>query len=189
MLMLLVTTSLLNSWLYIWKASEEYTEKAYSDFVDSLQKVKQPPNEAMLLGIAFEDDCIAGKVPGISEIIEGGAFQYKAKKEIKVDDIDVMLYGKIDVLKAGIVYDIKRTSKYEVNKYFDSMQHHMYLTMIPEATEFHYLANDGFTTYWESYTRDDLIDLVPVIRNFFNWLKDRNLWGIYETHWLARKEK
>jgi hypothetical protein len=187
--MLLVTTSLLNSWLYIWKASEENTDKAYAEFVDSLQKVAKPANEAMLLGIAFEDDCIAGKVAGISEVIEGGAFQYKAKKEIKVDNHDVLLYGKIDVLKAGIIYDIKRTSKYETNKYFDSMQHHMYLTMIPEATEFHYLANDGNNTYWESYSRDDLIDLVPVIRNFFDWLKNYNLWGIYQTHWSARKEK
>jgi hypothetical protein len=187
--MLLVTTSLLNSWLYIWKAQEEYTDQAYNEFVESLQKVKKPPNEAMLLGIEFENECIAGNVPGISEVIKNGIFQYTAKKEIKVEDKDVLLYGKIDVLKAGIIYDIKRTGKYETNKYFDSMQHHMYLTMIPEAREFHYLINDGHNTYWESYTRDEVIDLVPVIKDFFNWLKSRNLWGIYETHWLARKEK
>jgi hypothetical protein len=185
--MYLVTTTLLNSWQYLWKVSEEYQESSWNDFLDMLNKVKKPPNEAMQRGIQFEADCVAGLVPGISEIIRGGVFQYSASKETKAGGESVLLYGKIDVLKAGIIYDIKSTSKYELQKYHDSVQHHMYLTMVPNAVKFVYLINNGYETYKETYRRDEVKPVEPLIEQFYAWLKERNLWQVYTEKWQSRQ--
>jgi hypothetical protein len=185
--MYLVTTTLLNSWQYLWKVDEEYQESAWQDFIDLLNKVRKPPNDAMIRGIEFEADCIAGLVPGISEIIKGGTFQYAASKETKVAGERVLLYGKIDVLKAGIIYDIKSTSKYELQKYHDSTQHHMYMNMIPNAVKFVYLINNGNDTFQEIYRRDEIKPVEPIIAQFYEWLKDKNLWNIYTEKWQTRQ--
>jgi hypothetical protein len=185
--MYLVTTTLLNSWSYQWKVSEEYEQSAWQDFVDLLNKVRKPPNEAMQRGLQFEADCMAGLVPGISERIRGGVYQYSASKETKVGSESVLLYGKIDVLKAGIIYDIKSTSKYELQKYHDSVQHHMYLTMIPNALKFVYLINNGYDTYEETYRRHEIKPVEPLIDQFYRWLKEKNLWQIYTEKWQSRQ--
>ena len=185
--MYLVTTTLLNSWGYLWKVGEDYEQSAWADFLDLLNKVKKPPNEAMQRGLQFEADCMAGMVPGISELIKGGAFQYSASKEIKVGSESVLLYGKIDVLKAGIIYDIKSTSKYELQKYHDSVQHHIYLTLVPNAIKFVYLINDGEHTYQETYRREEVRPIEPTIDQLYRWLKERNLWTIYADKWQSRQ--
>jgi hypothetical protein len=184
--MYLVTTTLLNSWHYLWKVDEQYQDNAWQDFVDLLNKVRKPPNEAMQRGIQFEADCVAGMVPGISEIIKDGVFQYSASKETKVAGEAVLLYGKIDVLKAGIIYDIKSTSKYELQKYHDSVQHHMYLTMVPNAVKFVYLINNGHETFIETYRREEIRALEPLIEQFYAWLKQKNLWEVYTSKWQSR---
>lgn len=184
--MYLITTTLLNSWSYLWKADDEYADNAWKDFINLLNRNRQPPNEAMIRGIQFEADCVAGLVPGISEVIQGGTFQYTAKKEIEVAGVSVLLYGKIDILKAGIIYDIKSTSKYELQKYHDSMQHHMYMTMVPNAVKFVYLINNGHETYVETYRRDEIKPVEPTISTFYQWLKDKKLWELYTTKWQSR---
>jgi hypothetical protein len=181
---LYITTSLLNSWLYIFKSDD--TEKAYEDFLNSLNKTPGPPNIYMERGIEFEQQCVDGIVPVISDLIKGGVFQAVATKDIEVDNIPVLMYGKLDVLKAGIIYDIKRVSKYETQKYFDSYQHHFYMELVPEAREFRYLINDGNETYVETYRRDETIPLTPVISSFFSWLRSKGLFALYIHKWQAK---
>lgn len=59
----------------------------------------------------------------IANIIKGAQLQYRARRIIPVGDMSLVLYGKIDALKAGVVYDIKFSSGYEKGKYFSSTQH------------------------------------------------------------------
>lgn len=69
----LVTPSLLNSWLYIYQTQEEeYTKEAYESFLKTLKREPVEPNEFMLRGIEFEDECVAGNVEKVSPIIENG---------------------------------------------------------------------------------------------------------------------
>lgn len=183
-----ITQTLLNSWNYVMSCDDERTQTAYNDFINTLNKIYTPPNIYMERGIQFEQDCVDGNVEGISELIKGGVFQATGTKVIEVDDVEVLLYGKLDCLKAGIIYDIKRVSKYETQKYYDSYQHHLYMEMIPEAIEFTYLINDGENTYYETYRRDECKPMAPVIHHFFNWLKERNLFGVFQEKW-KQKEK
>ena len=90
----------------------------------------------------------------IANIIKGAQLQYRARRIIQVGDMSLVLYGKLDALKAGVVYDIKFSSGYEKGKYFSSTQHPTYLELIPEASEFTYLVSNGNSVWYETYRRD-----------------------------------
>jgi hypothetical protein len=183
-----ITQSLLNSWSYLFEVDQEYYDQSYTDFLNSLQKIYTPSNFFMQRGLDFEKECMEGNVEGISEIIRGGIFQAVATKDIIIEGLKVLVYGKLDVLKAGKIYDIKRVSKYAAPKYLNAYQHHFYLAMVPEAKEFTYIINDGNHTYYETYRRDEAKPIEPMIQQFFNWLKERNLFEIYKMFWKAKQE-
>lgn len=200
----LVTPSLLNSWAYIFLASQnvreaasdtmcledkadQASERAKEEFIDTLKKVEKPPNEAMQKGIDFERECYLGNTP-ISQIIEGGAFQIVGKKNVIIDDIPVLLYGRLDVLKNGTIYDIKRVRQYKAQKYLKSYQHGFYLDLFEEASTFTYLAyDDGEKLHQETYYRGQYTPTETVVKEFFGWLKLNDLLEIYEEHWKSKK--
>ena len=197
--MWLITATLLNSWLYLFKVDEQYYDKSYEEFVALLNKERRPPNQFMLDGIQFEQDCVEGRIAGISEVIKDGSFQLTAMKEIKVDGVDYLLYGKLDAVKGGVVYDIKKNVRYEVGKYFDSIQHHIYMQIVPEAKKFVYLigvsqsedaqeaTGQRFNIFTETYDRYECVDVSATIYQFINWLKEKNLIEIYHEKWRARE--
>lgn len=84
-----VTPSLINSWLYLYHCYEGQEIKAKEDFLNALNRVKTPTNEA--LGIDFENKCYAGIVDNENEeiikIIKDGTYQMSAKKLIKVGNL------------------------------------------------------------------------------------------------------
>lgn len=184
---LLITATLLNSWKYLFnnQAGEESQETLYNDFLKVLKREPTETTPAMALGNEFEKECYEGKVEGISEIIKGGAFQLSTSKIETIRNYNFLLYGRIDVLKNGIIYDIKRVGKYsDVQKYYTSVQHVMYLNLIPQAKEFKYLISDGECIYTETYDRNDIIEPIETtIINFVNWLKRNDLFDLYVEKW------
>lgn len=121
----------------------------------------------------------------IADIIRGAQLQYRARKVIEVRGIPLVLYGRLDALKAGVVYDIKFSSAYERGKYFDSTQHPTYLELIPEANEFMYLVSNGSSVWCETYRRDETSSIFPVIYDFFDWLQAYDLMDLYKKWWPA----
>lgn len=120
-----------------------------------------------------------------AQIIGGGLLQFRAKKEIQVDGVPILLYGRLDCLKAGEIFDIKFSSKYERGKYIDSTQHLAYLEIVPEATQFTYLVSNGTDVWRETYRRDETKDIRPIIGDFLAWLRAVDLLGLYKEKWLA----
>lgn len=201
----LMTHSLLASWLYAMKEdpyADATTERdPYKEFLDVLNRVPTPTTGAMQNGIDFEELVTsiangaewktdkenkwydaAAKVAGI---VRGGQFQYKAKKVVTVGGIEFLLYGRLDVLKAGTIYDIKFTKNYDRGKYFSSTQHPLYLKLIPEAREFTYLISNGTDVWTETYTPTETRSIFPVISDFTDWLVDHDLWKTYAEKWEA----
>jgi hypothetical protein len=199
--MLLITASLLNSWSYLFEDLEdEASEEKYKEFLEYLENDKTKPripNKYMLEGIWFENECCKGNVEGISNLIKDGCFQLSASKKATIDGQDFLMYGKLDCLKEGIIYDIKKNSYYEVGKYFGSYQHHFYMELIPEAYKFVYLigvdnsqdvyAETGikYSIFEETYTRKECHSLEQTIREFIEWLKRKNLYETYERNWRS----
>lgn len=200
--MYLITHSLLSAWLYAMRDNpyeDATTERDYyRDFLRTLRKEPGEQTEAMLKGIAFEDlvtDIVNGdgdtghewyeaacKVAGL---VKGGQLQYKAKKEITVSGVKLLLYGRLDVLKAGEIMDIKFSKSYDRGKYIDSTQHPTYLELIPEAYRFTYLVTNGSEVWTEVYRRDETPDIVPVIEVFLQYLREADLWEVFAANWKA----
>lgn len=201
----LITHSLLASWLNAIKEDpyEDVTTERdhYAEFLDALNRIQTPPTEAMQNGYDFEElvtsiangaDYQADRehrwydaASKVADIVRGGQFQVKAKKPVAVNGTDFLLYGRLDVLKAGDIDDIKFTKNYERGKYFGSTQHPMYFELIPEARRFSYLISNGTDVWTETYTREETRSIYPLIGDFADWLHDQRLFKIYAEKWEA----
>lgn len=115
----------------------------------------------------------------------GGILQYKAEKPVEVDGTELLLYGRLDCLKAGEIIDIKFTGGYDAGKYFSSTQHPAYLELIPEAQRFTYIASNGRDVFQETYRRDEAPSIYPTISNFLAWLRAAGLLSVYQKYWSA----
>ena len=198
----MVTHSLLSIWLYA--ISENPYEDAtterdpMADFMATLKREPTPTTDAMQKGIDFEN-LVTAIVNGagdktnewyyaanrVAGFVRGGILQYSAKKQVRIGTRDVLLYGRLDALKGGVIYDIKYTGHYEAGKFFDSTQHPMYLRLVPEAREFSYLVSNGKEFWQETYRRDETADIDRIVANFYDWLDVQGLDALYRQHWQA----
>ena len=191
----LVTQTLISS--YGWMFKKEGGEE---DFLSTLRREHQTPTKAMTDGIVFENMVQAycegfppepthkweKGVKEVGEIVKGGAYQVSASRELEIDGKTFVVYGKIDFLKNGIIYDTKFSTTYHLNKYLDSPQHSFYLFMIPEAREFQYLVCDGHYVYKERYEPWQCESVEKQIREFLNYLDKQNLSEVYYTNWTSK---
>ena len=185
----LITHSLLSSWLHAIKEdpyADATTERDnYAEFLDVLNRVQTPPTEAMQNGLDFEELVTSIANGADYQVVRGGQFQLKAKKYVTVNGIDFLMYGRLDVLNAGTIYDIKFTKNYDRGKYFGSTQHPMYFELIPEASRFTYLVSNGTDVWTETYTREETRSIYPAISDFTDWIRDQGLFPIYAEKWEA----
>lgn len=201
---LLITPSLINAWKYIEAAGEnlkdsddnplsledrqdEARKKAYQDFLLTLDRVKIPTTEAQQRGIDYERDTYAGLTEA-SPYVKGGQFQSVGMKEETIDGQPYLLYGRLDCLKAGVIYDIKRVGRYTAQKYLRSAQHGFYLALFPEAYKFTYLVFDGNKLHTETYYRDEARPVEQDIKAFADWLRQEGLFERYELNWRSKSK-
>lgn len=201
---LLITHTLLDAWNYIYRASDEWRDSAYNSFIQTLNRVEIIPTQAMLNGREFEQlvsdvvfsreiDCSHKWVDGATEIAgivkpNCALEQVKAHKDAAVNGINYLLYGVLDWLGAGTIYDVKfkeNISNYDVGHYYDGTQHRMYFAIVDGSTVFEYLISNGRKVYREKYTRQECRPIEQTIIDFERWLKCYNLWDIYVDRWIA----
>lgn len=168
----LLTASLLNSWKYC------VDNGTIEDFLTVLNREPTEATEAMQKGNEFE----AWAIENLDEL-KGGAYQLVAYKEID----GFLLYGRLDVLKCGTVYEIKYTGSYAVGKFYGSYQTPMYLALVPEAHRMVYIiGNTSENIYREEYTPAEVEPIEGIIKQFTAWLEANGLLTIYQTKWKAR---
>ena len=197
--MYLLTHSLLSSWLYAMKdnpyADATPESDGYAEFLQALRREPSEQTQAMRNGVEFEDlvtDIVNGDADTehkwyeaarkVARIVKGGQLQYKAKKQLAVSGEQILLYGRLDVLKAGEVIDIKFSQSYDRGKYLSSTQHPTYLELITEAEKFTYLVSNGTEVWTETYRRDETPDITVIVASFIEYLKVNGLWELYVKH-------
>ena len=198
----LMTHSLLASWLYAMKENpyeDATTERdPYAEFLQVLQREPTPTTEAMQKGIDFEN-LVTNIVNGtgdskdrwydaarkVAGYVRGGILQYKARRIITVRNVELVLYGRLDCLKAGVIQDIKFSGSYDRGKYFSSTQHPTYFEIVPEAKSFVYLVSNGSEVWTERYSREETPSILPTISDFLEWLDALELAPLYKEKWLA----
>lgn len=190
----LLTHSLLSSWLYAMKDMGD--RDTYQEFLQVLRREPTPRTEAMQKGVDFEDLVTAitlGKgdeaspwypaARKVAGIVQGGILQCKASRPIEVDGVPLLLYGRLDCLKAGVIDDIKYSTSYDRGKYLGSTQHPTYFELVPEAETFRYLISNGTEVWTETYRRDETPSIYPTISQFLTFLNDMGLMDIYRKGW------
>lgn len=195
---LLLTQSLLSAWLWMYKAGDP--EQAQKDFAKTLRREPTPRTKPIQDGIQFENLVTAwceGEEPEkghkwaegirqVGQIVQGGAFQVAAYRDMVIDGIPFLLYGRLDVLKAGEIYDIKFSRSYRPGKYLDSPQHPMYFACCPEVERFTYLVSNGRDLYREIYTRNETPEIETIVKPFVQYLEFSELDELYAEKWRAR---
>jgi hypothetical protein len=195
----LLTQSLLSAWLWSYKL-----ETGYEDFLKTLRREPIQQNKAMLEGIRFEN-CLNAVLNGaeiepthewykpIMELyptLYGSQQQASPSCEMVIDGVRFVLYGKLDYLKAGIIYDTKYSPRYpskgNVNNYIDSPQHPMYFALVPEAREFQYKICDGTYIYTETYRPDEVEPIERTIKHFMDFLDKQDLIKTYYEFWKSK---
>lgn len=188
-----ITPTLLNSWQYNIKNG------TLEDFIKVLNKEEFEPSQSILKGFEYEK-----YMQENYEETLNGAYQVKVSKEYG----DYLLYGIIDCLKGGIIYDYKYTQNYEVGKFFNNHQTLMYLEMIPEARKMVYLITNKFNKieypdiefkdvskieyevgdiFKEEYTKDMFPETIDsILHKFEQWLKQYNLFELFVEKWKCK---
>lgn len=183
----LITPSLLNSWKYAISLENEYGN--LEDFKKVLSREPIEETEAIKLGYQYEDFMINNYEP-----TKDGCYQVKLSKNITTETGEYVLYGRLDCLKAGTIFDYKHTGSYDVGKFYGSYQTLIYFELCPEANEFIYLICNNYkegktleelNLYQESYNRDSIknVDIKQEIDNFIDWLKANELYDLYCEKW------
>ena len=199
-----ITNTLLDSWAYTFDCYEGGEEDAMNDFLKTLNREPIEENEAIANGKAFEklvEDMAEGREvsPGkwnegarkCAEIVKGGQWQVHVDTDLTVGGREFWLHGFCDVVKAGVIYDIKFKQKSFggldlYGSYRNHSQHSAYLRCLPEAYEFVYLVSDGDELYTEAYTRQTCRPIEDIIQEFMNWLESKpDLLKIYEEKWVV----
>lgn len=126
----------------------------------------------------------------VATVIKGAQVQVKASRELTVAGMDFLVYGILDALKAGSIYDVKFLNKSFgsaelAGKYLESPQHHAYFYLIPEAVDFTYLVSDGQDLYTERYTPDMCKPFPDIVSQFIASITSMGLLDVYKEHWQA----
>lgn len=127
----------------------------------------------------------------IADIVRGGQWQVHVSTDLTVDGREFWLHGFCDVVKAGVIYDVKfktssMGSKDLINSYLHSSQHSAYLRCLPEAYQFVYLVSDGDALYTEYYDRRNSRPIEDIIREFMDWIKtEPELLKLYDERWIV----
>lgn len=201
----LMTQSLLNAWGYMFGCYEGGEEEAQASFLKTLNREPTETTKAMSDGIAFEravyDFAATGKreypaewengVKMVATRLKGAQTQVRASRELRVDGMTFLVYGVLDGLRAGTIYDVKYkakrfTSLELAGSYLDSPQHPAYFYIVPEAHEFIYLVSDGDDLYTERYTPQYTRPIDEFVHEFICSIKDMGLLETYQAKWEAK---
>ena len=109
----------------------------------------------------------------VATVIKGAQTQVKAYNELTVAGTDLLVYGVLDALKAGTIFDVKFINKSFgsaelAGKYLDCSQHPAYFYIVPEAQKFVYLVSDGEDLYTETYTPHNSRPFAEIAKEFLD---------------------
>lgn len=192
----LITSSLLDSWHYLM--SNEYAKM--EDFMLTLRREKTPTTETQQQGFEFE----TWAEHNIDKT-KNGTFQVRLSKDFtSASGQKYLLYGILDCLKGGVIYDFKHKKQYECGDFYNRCQTSMYFELANECDEFDYIigtskpayqveleSEDGalhspYNLYEEKYLRKDVRPIGDIISEFEDWLKSHDLVELYHTYWKAK---
>ena len=187
-----LTQSLISSYNYIFKRDD-----GWEDFLKALNRERKQPTTAMLDGQRFEsvlnavlngepllmDNEWYNPLVEMSYELQGSAQQVTLFRDLEIDGEQYLIHGVLDYLREGLICECKYSKTYALNKYLDSPQHPFYMYLCPEARQFRYIICDGKYVYRETYPREIIQPIEPIIKNFINFIKTHGLYDVLVEKW------
>lgn len=160
---------------FAWYQQSE-SDNAEQEFIDKINRVPVTDEKALermnkgtsmnniidtilSSGVAYTgNEFSKDVVDEISQYLHGSVAQYRTETMIRANGCDVLLYGVLDYLKENRCIDLKTTSTYDLGKYKDSMQRHLYpVSLFNEGATveaFEFVVTDFKGVFKESYPVD-----------------------------------
>lgn len=205
----LITQTLLSSWQYVQDCAEGYEEEAMKSFLCTLrceqEELSDEQRQNIQNGIDFEQAVYAEAsgqmrpphdkwehgIQAVADFLRGAQFQVRVQREIEVAGMTFLVYGILDALRAGTIFDVKFKNKSFQSidiygSYLNSAQHPFYFYCVPEAREFVYLVSDGSDLYLERYTPEESRTAAEIIEDFITAMQTLNLLDTYKQFWAAK---
>lgn len=130
---------------------------ALNNLIDSIVMCgydKIYPEVTTFDGIEFKTDVVTE----CAEYLAGASAQHRTETTIICNGSEVLLYGVVDYIKLNRAIDLKSTSTYDLGKYKNSMQRHLYpLSLCNEGImvdEFEFVVTDFKSVFKEPYKVD-----------------------------------
>jgi len=123
--------------------------------------------------------------------LRNAQLQVKLSSEVTVNGIDLYVFGILDGLKEGVIYDVKFSNKSFhsadlAGKYLESPQHPTYFQLCPEAKKFIYLVSDGEDLYTEIYTPKITRPFTEIASEFLTSIENMGLLDTYKEKWQSK---
>lgn len=165
--------------------------------IDGVRTPEQLPNGEW--GYVYGD--IIEPIPNSKEWLSGAwqivpylknaQLQVKLSSEITVNGLDLYVFGILDGLKEGVIYDVKFSNKSFhsadlAGKYLESPQHPTYFQLCPEAKKFIYLVSDGEDLYTEIYTPKITRPFTEIASEFLTSIEQMGLLDVYKEKWQSK---
>lgn len=189
-----LSSSLLNSYLY-------YKKNPCKKNIDSIANYLNgefASTDYTKRGLTYEDEVFEGKHGSMSELVKALPRNTWSNLLLKRDEFNIYLSGKRDAVDNSRqrIYDIKRVNEYKPENFSDSstVQHLFYFILDKDKQEFYYLlaVSKTMTNNPEDIIfkvipkqRPEESELEQLVNNsideFFNFLKEQNLWQLFTS--------
>lgn len=203
-----ITPSLYSAWHFWDSASDDYKEKALSDFLCVLTKTKNPPTKAMQngldyeqkiqamaervrLGIPFdENDTMPEVDKTIARLLQNCIWQFPVSGCITLQNgTQIILNGRVDAFDPIIdtIYDLKLTSRtFSQGMYQSSIQHLIYMYCLNVPYFNYVIRNKSNVLLLDNYANLPVEELLKSrIEHFINTLQITypEYFNIYQEKW------
>jgi hypothetical protein len=176
---------------FYWFLNSE-SETAEQEFIDKINRVPITDEKALermnkgtelnnLVDMLLVDKSIvqeqfkAEVVDELLNYLDGSVAQHRTETIIRCNGVDVLVYGVADYIKENKCIDLKTTSSYDLGKYKDSLQRHLYpVSLFNEGVlidEFEFLVTDFNSVFKEPY-KVDLVESNAILSTYCSELID-----------------
>lgn len=159
---------------FVWYQVSE-SDTAEQDLINKINRIPITDEKALermnkgtefnnLIDIAITDPSIQQDtfdkniVSELSNYLIGSVAQYRTETILDCNGTLVLVYGVSDYIKENKCIDLKTTSAYDLGKYKDSMQRHLYPVCLNSegvfVDEFEFLVTDFKSVFKEPYKVD-----------------------------------
>lgn len=176
---------------FYWFLNSE-SETAEQEFIDKINRVPITDEKALermnkgtelnnLVDMLLVDKSIVQEqfksevVDELLNYLDSSVAQHRTETIIRCNGVDVLVYGVVDYIKENKCIDLKTTTAYDLGKYKDSLQRHLYpVSLFNEGVlidEFEFLVTDFNSVFKEPY-KVDLVESNAILSTYCSELID-----------------